>query len=167
VAEVVDVLLMGKSSEVPPVPSPIRLDSNEAELDSTLEAVPHTICPSFSVVSVIVVQPFGSIVFPSPAAVSVGRLSARQRHVPHPGLLSWDTRREGEIYGITEIYRSCGVVSENRWASTHLFLLIISMRRVILISCPTSHGFHICHSALRVHCTCQRPVNLLRRTRAF
>jgi hypothetical protein len=72
-AEVVDVLLVLKSSEVSPVPSPTRLDSDEAELESKSEAVPHTIYPSFSVVSVTVVQRFGSIVFPGPVAVSVGR----------------------------------------------------------------------------------------------
>jgi hypothetical protein len=77
VAEVVDVLLVGNSSEVLPVPSPTRLYFDEAELESTSEAVPHTKYPPFSVVSVIVVQPFRSIVFPSPVAVSVGRLSAR------------------------------------------------------------------------------------------
>jgi hypothetical protein len=96
-AEVVDVLLVLKSSEVSPVPSPTRLDSDEAELESKSEAVPHTIYPSFSVVSVTVVQRFGSIVFPGPVAVSVGRLSARRRQMLHPGLLSWVTRTEGEI----------------------------------------------------------------------
>ena len=82
VAEVVDVLLVGKSSEVLPVPSPTRLESDEAELQSTS---PQTTYPPASVISVIVVQPFDSIVFPSPAAVLVGRLSAMRRRVPHPG----------------------------------------------------------------------------------
>jgi hypothetical protein len=96
-AEAVDVLLVLKLFEVPPAPFPTRLDSDEAELESMSEAVPHTISTPFSVVSVIVVQRFGSIVFPGPVAVSVGRLSARRRQVPHPSLLSWVTRTEGEI----------------------------------------------------------------------
>jgi len=77
VAEVVDVLLVGNSSEVLPVPPPTRLDFDEAGLESTSEAVPHTKYPPFSVVSVIGVQPFGSIVFPSPVAVSVGRFVSK------------------------------------------------------------------------------------------
>jgi hypothetical protein len=119
VAEVVDVLVMGKSSEVLAVPSPIRLDSDEVGLDSTSGAAPHTIYPPFTVIPVIVVQPFGAIVFPNPVAVLVGRLSARRRGVPHPGLLQmllWAFSDGGRDLGTTEIYKSRGKIPENAWA---------------------------------------------------
>jgi hypothetical protein len=88
VAEDVDVSLVGTPSDALPVPSPARLKLDEAELVSTSEAALHSIDSPICVISVILVQSFGSIVFSSSAGVSVGRLSARRRRVPPPGSIS-------------------------------------------------------------------------------